>query len=191
MRFAFLIAAALALAAPTFAQEAFAQDAVKFPEKLSMPGFQAVIADAGPAYVSGQPGEQALRDLAAKGVTTIISLRTQQEMDNRKAVPFDEAALVKELGMNYVHVPLGGPDTPYTPEAVAKVADAMAASKGDVLLHCTVGWRASQMWAAYLVKYKGLSEDEAIRQASAINFTGYTPPDGKRPLDSLLGKATQ
>ena len=184
MRFAILAAVALAFAAPAFAQHA----AVKFPEKLDTPGFQAVIADAGPAYIAGQPSEQALRDLKAKGVTTIISLRTQGEMDNRKAVPFDEAALAKDLGMTYVHVPLGGPDTPYTPAAVTQVADAMAASKGGVLLHCTVGWRASQMWAAYLVKYKGLSEEEAIKQASAVNFNGYTPPDGKRPFESLLGK---
>ena len=184
MRFALLAAFVLACSAPAFAQHA----AVKFPEKLDTPGFQAVIADAGPVYVSGQPSEQALRDLAAKGVTTVISLRTQPEMDNRKAVPFDEAALTKELGLTYVHVPLGGPDTPYTPAAVSKVADAIAASKGNVLLHCTVGWRASQMWAAYLVKYKGVSEEEAVRQASAINFNGYTPPDGTRPFDSLLGK---
>ena len=110
MRFAFLAVAALAFAAP-----AFAQDAVKFPEKLTTPGFQAVIADVGPAYIAGQPSEQALRDLAAKGVTTVISLRTQGEMDNRKAVPFDEAALTKELGLTYVHVPPGRPDPPDTP----------------------------------------------------------------------------
>ena len=104
--------------------------------------------------------------------------------------PFDEAALTKELGINYVHVPLGGPDTPYTPEAVEKVADAIAKADGDVLLHCTVGWRASPMWAADLVKHKGLSEEEAIKQASAINFGGYTPPNGgPLPIDGLLGRA--
>jgi len=37
-------------------------------------------------------------------------------------------------------------------------------------------------------KYKGLSEEEAIRQASAVNFNGYTLPDGKRPFEGLLGK---
>ena len=185
MRLAFLLAAATLLATP-----AIAQDALKFPEKLDAKaaGYQAVIADTGPVYVAGQPSEQAVRDLKAKGVKTIINLRTQTEMDNRKQVPFDEAALAKELGINYVHVPLGGPDTPYTPAAVEKVADAIAKADGDVLLHCTVGWRASHMWAAYLVKHKGLSEEEAIKQASAINFGGYTPPDGKLPIDLLLGK---
>lgn len=179
-----LLAAILAFAAP-----AFAQGAPKFPEKLDKPGFQSVIAATGQVYVAGQPSEQALRDLQASGVKTVISLRTQREMDNRAQVPFDEAALVKDLGMSYVHVPLGGPDTPYTPEAVDRVADAIAAAGGDVLLHCTVGWRASHMWAAYLVKYKGLSEEEAIRQASAINFNGYTPPNGgPLPIDGLLGR---
>jgi len=183
MRFAF-VAVLLAFAAP-----AFAQGTPKFPEKLDKPGFQSVIASTGQVYVAGQPSEQALRDLQASGVKTVISLRTQREMDNRAQVPFDEAAVVKSLGMNYVHVPLGGPDTPYTPEAVEKVADAIDAAGGDVLLHCTVGWRASHMWAAYLVKHKGLSEEEAIRQASAINFNGYTPPNGgPLPIDGLLGR---
>ena len=186
MRLVFLALTACLMTAP-----AFAQDAIKFPEKLDAKaaGYQSVYTDVGPLYVSGQPSEQAVRDLQAKGVKTIINLRTQQEMDNRKQVPFDEAALTKELGITYVHVPLGGPDTPYTPEAVDKVADAIAKADGDVLLHCTVGWRASHMWAAYLVKHKGLSEEEAIKQASAINFGGYTPADGKLPINALLGKA--
>jgi hypothetical protein len=45
------------------------------------------------------------------------------------------------------------------------------------------------MWAAYLVKHKGLSEEEAIKQASAIYFNGYKPADGKLPFNALLGKA--
>src|SRR5262245_44417767 len=60
MRFA-LIAALLLFAAPAIAQEP-----VKFPEKIQRTDFQGVIADAGPAYVAGQPTEAALRDMAAK-----------------------------------------------------------------------------------------------------------------------------
>jgi uncharacterized protein (TIGR01244 family) len=175
------IAAALLFAAPAFADEP-----VKFPEKLSRTDFQAVIADAGPAYVAGQPSEAALRDMAAHGIKTVINLRTQQEMDNRKAVPYDEAAVAKELGITYVHIPLGGPDTPYTPAALETFGKAMEAAGGNkVLLHCTVGWRASHMWAAYLVKYKGVSLEEAKKQAGAINFNGY--PAGGEPINGLLG----
>ncbi|MDP3492899.1 MAG: sulfur transferase domain-containing protein, partial [Hyphomonadaceae bacterium] len=166
-----------------------AQTPVHFPQKLDTPGFQGMIADTGPAYVSGQPTEAALRDLAAKGVKTIINLRTQPEMDNRKQVPFDEAAVAKELGINYVHVPLGGPDTPYTPEAVEKVAAAMKAADGKVLLHCTVAWRASHMWAAYLVKEKGMSYEDAVKAGEAMNLNGYKPPGAtSTPVEDLLGR---
>ena len=183
MRFA-LIAAALLFSAP-----AIAQTPVHFPQKLDTPGFQGMIADTGPAYVSGQPTEAALRELAAKGVKTVINLRTQPEMDNRKQVPFDEAAVAKELGINYVHVPLGGPDTPYTPEAVEKVAAAIKAAEGKVLLHCTVAWRASHMWAAYLVKEKGMSYEDAVKAGEAMNLNGYKPPNAtSTPVEDLLGR---
>lgn len=172
----------LAVAAST---AAFAETPIHFPQKLTRTDFQAVIADTGPVYVAGQPTADALKELAASGVTTVINLRTQPEMDNRKQVPYDEAELLKGLGLTYVHVPLGGPDTPYTPEAVEKVAAAINGAKGKVLLHCTVAWRASHMWAAYLVKYKGFTPEEAKRHAEAINFNGY--PQGGTPYDGLTG----
>ncbi len=176
-----LLAASLLLAPAAFAQ-------APLPQKLDLPGFQAVISDAGSVYVAGQPSEQALRDMAAKGVKTVISVRTVAEMNNRAQVPYDEAALAKELGMTFVNVPMGGPTSPYTPEALDQVIAAIKASDGEVLLHCTVGWRASHVWAAYLVKEKGLSYEEAIRQAEAINLNGYTPPNGELPVNSLLGR---
>ena len=175
-----LIAAALLFAAPAFADEP-----LKFPEKVQRSDFQSMIADAGPLYIAGQPSEAGLRDMAAKGVKTVINLRTQREMDNRQQVPYDEAALAKELGLNYVHIPLGGPDTPYTPEAVEKFAKAFESANSKVLLHCTVAWRASHMWAAYLVKYKGYTLKEAKRHGTAINLNGYSA--GGSPIDGLLG----
>lgn len=166
-----------------------AAQTLHFPQKLDLPGFQAVVADTGPVIVSGQPTEQALRDLAAHGVTTVITLRTQQEMDDRRAVPFDEAALAKTLGLSYVHVPLGGPDTPYTPVAVDKVSAAINGAKGRVLLHCTIGWRASHMWVAYLVKDRNVPFADAVKAGEAINLNGYRPGNGApMPLDLLLGR---
>jgi len=180
-----LIAFALAFAAP-----AFAETPIKFPEKLQRTDFQAMIADAGPLYISGQPTEAALRELVTKeGIKTIINLRTQQEMDNRRQVPFDEAAVLKELGVNYVHIPLGGPDTLYTLEAVEKFAKAFEGANTKVLLHCTVAWRASHMWAAYLVKHKGYSREDAEKAGNAMNMGGYTA--GGKPIDGLLGVSTK
>src|SRR5205814_3589619 len=64
-------------------------------------------------FISGQPTEQGLRDLHAQGVTTVVNLRTPEEMSSR--VPFNEPALVKELGMDYVYLPMRGtPEFPYS-----------------------------------------------------------------------------
>jgi uncharacterized protein (TIGR01244 family) len=96
-------------------------------------------------FVGGQPTEIALRDLRAKGVTTIVNLRMPQEMAR---VGFDEAALARELGMRYVHIPMNGsPENPYGPKALDAFAAAMASADGKVLLHCTIAWRASHLWA--------------------------------------------
>jgi len=176
-----LLACLIAAAAPAIAEEP-----IRFPEKIQRSDFLAAFADTGPVFIGGQPTADALRGLAAQGVTTVINLRTQQEMDNRRQVPFDEAALLQELGVEYVHVPLGGPDTPYTPEAVDKVAAAIASAKGKVLLHCTIAWRASHMWAAYLHRHKGAPLEEAVRAGEAINMRGWNSPD-PQPIDGLLG----
>jgi uncharacterized protein (TIGR01244 family) len=176
-----LLGAALA----AIASAAAAEEPIRFPEKIQRSDFLAAFADTGPVFIGGQPTADALRQLAAQGVTTVINLRTQQEMDNRRQVPFDEAALLGELGLEYVHVPLGGPDTPYTPEAVNRVAEAISSAKGKVLLHCTIAWRASHMWAAYLHRHRGVPLDEALRAGEAINMRGWNSPD-PQPIDGLL-----
>jgi uncharacterized protein (TIGR01244 family) len=139
------------------------------PVKLEVEGFQAVLAS-----------REALDWLKSEGVTTVVNLRTQPEMDNRDRVPYDEAAALDSLGLEYVHIPLGGDDDPYTPEAVARFAEAVDSSEGKVLLHCTVGWRASHMWVAYLVSHRGMDLNEAIAHGEAINL-------GTLPFEELLG----
>ena len=167
---------------------AVAQEPIHEPKKLERTDFQSTIADVGPAFVAGQPTADALRSMKAAGVTTVINLRTQPEMDNRQQVPFDEEALVKELGMKYVHIPLGGADSPYTPAAVTAVNDAMKAAGGKVLLHCTVAWRASHMWAAYLATYRGYSLADATKQGEAINMNGFNQPGRPSPIQGLMGQ---
>src|SRR5262245_65990893 len=56
-------------------------------------------------FIGGQPTEKALRELKAKGVTTVVNLRMPEEMAR---VGFDENALIKELGIRYVYIPMRG-----------------------------------------------------------------------------------
>jgi len=162
-------------------QTVFSQDSVSFPVKLDATGFQEVFAKVGDLYISGQPTAEAFAKLKSEGVTTVINLRTDSEMSNRENIRFDERAVVDSIGMKYIHIPLGGPDSPYNNEALIKFANALKDADGKVLLHCTSGRRASYMYAAYLVQYKNFSPNKAIEYAKAVNF-------GEWPLEGLLGK---
>ena len=139
-------------------------------------------------FISGQPTERGLRDLRAQGVTTVVNLRSPEEMSKR--VPFDEAALVKELGMEYVYLPMRGtPEFPYSPAAVKSFAAAMSSAKGKVLLHCTIAWRASHMWAAYLIQYRDVPVATALQQARMINLMDDMRMDGdQQPVEAFLGR---
>ena len=139
-------------------------------------------------FISGQPTEQALRDLHAQGVTTVVNLRTPEEMSKR--VSFDEAALVRNLGMEYVYVPVrGNAEFPYSPAAVKSFAAAMTGAKGKVLLHCTIAWRASHLWAAYLIQYRDVPVTTALAQARTINLMDEMRMDGDRqPVEAFLGR---
>ncbi len=138
-------------------------------------------------FISGQPTEQGLRELRAQGVTTVVNLRSAPEMNR---VPFDEAALVKELGMEYVYLPMRGtPELPYSPAAVKSFAAAMSGAKGKVLLHCTIAWRASHLWAAYLIQNRDVPAATALEQARMINLMDDMRMDGDRqPVEAFLGR---
>jgi protein tyrosine phosphatase (PTP) superfamily phosphohydrolase (DUF442 family) len=139
-------------------------------------------------FIGGQPTERALREMKAAGVTVVVNLRMPEEMAR---VGFDEKALVESLGMKYVHIPMrGSAEAPYAPVAITKFADAVKTANGKVLLHCTVAWRASHLYGAYLIQEKGVPESMALDHARAINLMDEhrMSADGKQPIEEFLGK---
>src|SRR5712691_2919226 len=139
-------------------------------------------------FVTGQPTERALRELREQGVTTVVNLRTPEEMTRN--VKFDESALVASLGMHYVYLPVRGNDQyPYSPATLAKFAAAVSNAKGKVLLHCTVAWRASHLWAAYLIEDRDVPVATALQQARMINLMDDMRMDGdQQPVEAFLGR---
>lgn len=140
--------------------------------------------------ISGQPTEAALRELRAQGVTTIVNLRTPPEMT--RSVKFDEPALAKELGITYVYLPVRGDSLyPYAPATVAKFGEAVSQAKGKVLLHCTVAWRASHLWAAYLIEERHVDVETALANARAIGLDDANPMmlgKGRQPVEEFLNR---
>ena len=135
----------------------------------------------GRVYIAGQPSQAALARLKERGVTAVVNLRTPAEMADLKQVPFDEAAAVSALGMEYVHIPVNGRDFPYTTEAVDRFASVLVRHSGPVVLHCASGGRVSYLWSAYLIRHRGFSLDVALARGEAI---GIAP----NPLEGLTGR---
>ncbi len=138
-------------------------------------------------FIAGQPTEKGLRELQAKGVRTVVNLRMPEEMAR---VGFDEAALAKELGMTYVHIPMRGTAAnPYGPKQLDAFAAALDAADGKVLLHCTVAWRASHLWAAYLIRERHVPVEAALAQTRHINLMDDHRMGGdQQPLEGFLGQ---
>jgi uncharacterized protein (TIGR01244 family) len=120
----------------------------------------------GRMYFGGQPDEASLTRLAEEaGVTTVINLRNEGEMSR---LGFDEVGLVQARGLNYVSVPLS-PDS-FSAMDVARFAAAVESTEEPVLLHCASSNRVGGMWAAYLVRHRGMDLEEAIRQGKAAGL---------------------
>ena len=139
-------------------------------------------------FIAGQPTGKGLRELRSRGVTTVVNLRTPPEMAK---VPFDEARLARELGMDYINIPVRGTkDMPYSPAALKQFADAMTDAKGKVLLHCTVAWRASHLWAVYLIQYRNVPVATALKDARMINLMDdMRMGDSEQPVEAFMGRA--
>ena len=148
--------------------------------------FQSTYAKVGDdLFVAGQPTEKALREMKAKGVTMVVNLRTPAEMER---IGFDEAKLIGELGMQYVYIPIRGDSTyPYDATALTRFTDAMKQAKGKVLLHCTVAWRASHLWGAYLIQ-QGVPVAEALENTRGINLMDLHRMTGPQPMALFLGR---
>ena len=129
-------------------------------------------------YIGPQPNFDDFASIKAAGITTVINMRTPSEIEK---LEFHEDYLLKKAGINYHLLPIGGKEFEYSPAKLEEFAKSLSASEGKILLHCASGHRASQLWAAYMVKYKGKTPDEAL---AMVKDMGWWP----MPMEIMLGK---
>ena len=127
-------------------------------------------------YLSAQPSLEALRWYKSQGAKTIINLRTENENQDFTAYAFNEENMAKELGLDYHSLPIGG-SIDYTPENLEAFSKLI---KGDdkLLIHCRTAGRATLVFMAYLIKYKGYSANEAAKIGRSLKFS--------LPLEKIL-----
>lgn len=111
----------------------------------------------GGVFFGGQPTADAFRTVQEQGIKVVVNLRGQPEME---ALDFDEPALVKALGMDYVAIPITSDS--FNPTDADRLRDVLRKTGGPVLIHCGSSNRVGALWAMYLRRHRGVAEDEAI-----------------------------
>ena len=116
---------------------------------------------------SGQPTEDQLRAIAAGGFSAIINLALHD--DPRYSLP-NEPALVRSLGLSYVHIPVQF-DNPTQADLLA-FFDAMDAPReSKLLVHCAANKRVT----AFLGLYRAIRQKWEAERAFALMKTVWEP----------------
>jgi protein tyrosine phosphatase (PTP) superfamily phosphohydrolase (DUF442 family) len=112
----------------------------------------------------GQPTAEQLRALKAAGGSIVLDLR-----DPMEPRPVDEAALVRELGMEYVNVPVrAGSLDDTTLEHILSVL--RGAGERTIFFHCGSGSRVGGALIPYFILDQGMAEEDAVGQAMRVGL---------------------
>ena len=125
---------------------------------------------------AGQPDAAALAGLAERGFVTVIDLRTDTEDRG-----FEEPAVVEDLGMRYVSLPINGSES-INYENAATLDAVLEAADGPVLLHCASGNRAG----ALLSLRQRLIGDDAGKALSIGIAGGLSSPALREVVEARL-----
>jgi protein tyrosine phosphatase (PTP) superfamily phosphohydrolase (DUF442 family) len=118
-----------------------------------------------PTVISGgQPTAEQLTALKAAGGEIVLDLR-----DPMEPRPVDEGAMVRELGMEYVNIPVraGSLDDATLERILAALRRA-----GDriVFFHCGSGSRVGGALIPYFILDQGMEEQDAVDQAMRVGL---------------------
>lgn len=135
---------------------------------VSLEGWEGIrnLSHEGDIYFGGQPDEETLRRMKDElGIKFVINLRADSEMAR---VEFDEPALVKELGMEYVSIPVSPDD--FSSSDIDKFVEALKKIDGPLLLHCGSSNRVGGFWATYLVLEMDAEIEDALEHGKAAGL---------------------
>ncbi len=131
---------------------------------------------------SGQPMRDQFHLVAEAGVTTVINLA----LPTSSNALVDEEGVVKELGIDYIHIPVIWENP--TRANLNKFSTAMTKlSSQKILVHCAANMRVSAFIALYRVIHLGWDRDVAFRFTSRI-WDPFADPVWRSFIDSALQK---
>ncbi|MCB0350975.1 MAG: dual specificity protein phosphatase family protein [Bdellovibrionales bacterium] len=133
-------------------------------------------------YFMGQPTPAALDAAKADGVTTVINLRTPEEINSLKYKPSEEA---KKRGLNYYNYPVNSKE-PLDIATLDKIEKTFVLhhKKGEkVIVHCTSGQRAATWFAYHLRNAHGENLQKALSEARDVGLTNEKLIEGIKSLE--------
>lgn len=119
-------------------------------------------------FRGGQPSAEGMRHLARMGIKTIVSLRHHsQAMD-------DEQRLARQLGMQWVNIPMSIWWWPTTEQASRFLAVVTEDAQRPVFVHCRQGWnRVGIMTAVYRMTYHGWGARRAYAEGRRLGLVPW------------------
>ena len=117
--------------------------------------------------IGAQPSEQDLKQLAREGVKTVINLRVENEQEDQLS-PIDEGQTARDLGMEYLHIPVIGDQI--REGQVDEFRNAVENLPKPIYAHCAKGKRAATLCMMDRGMREGWSGKETVAQAKEMGF---------------------
>ncbi|MDF1818638.1 MAG: sulfur transferase domain-containing protein [Immundisolibacteraceae bacterium] len=114
----------------------------------------------------GQPTDEQLAEAQAKGFKTVINLRTAGEMQGS-----NEATIVRDLGMHYITIPVGGAADINRENSQALITALADADQYPVLVHCASGNRVGALFALDAAADGQLPVEQALAVGTQTGMT--------------------
>src|SRR3954469_22867444 len=112
----------------------------------------------------GQPNAQQLRALKEAGGRIVLDIR-----DPMESRPVDEPILVRQLGMDYVNIPVGAGSL--DDATLGRILRGLQeAGDRTFFFHCGSGNRVGGALIPYFMLDMGLTEEEAVDQAMRVGL---------------------
>jgi uncharacterized protein (TIGR01244 family) len=118
---------------------------------------------------SGRPSPEDFALAQQRGVTRVVNLCPHSE-----PCGYDEPALMKKLGLDYINIPIAGAGDLSEVNA-QKLADALDGAKGAVLVHCASSNRVGALFAVKAAKLDGKSVEEALAIGRSAGLKAMEP----------------
>ena len=119
----------------------------------------------------GRPHPKDLEQAKKRGVCRVVNLCPPGEISD-----YDEPATVAALGMEYINIPIAGPQD-LTEANARKLAEAIGPASGDhpVFVHCASSNRVGALFALKARYIDGLDTEAALKVGRSAGLKALEP----------------